>query len=414
MKQPSFRPSCRILWALLSFLVAVSNVSAQRSESMDPVVVPQNRITMRELGWPPLDVIPEDEKGITSLVTAPGGSIYGATTGFQAHLFVLKPAGALVRPLGKIPGAQSVHHSLVAPADGMIYFGTSLWNRGRLDLRGKDIAEKYRNFAGGRIFRFDPGEEEKNRIRTHWADPARDCPGLTDLGIPVPGDGIHAMVGRGNELYGVSFPGGVFFVFDLSRRAVVFREEICGEPAAENPTKSVPRDLIVDKEGTVWGTGDFGKFFKYVPLAKKLVKLDISVPCLPGREFLNMADSFALAGDGKIYGGGSDGYVFCLDPKTETVRNLGKPLWQKRIRAIVVGKDGDVYGIGGEELGIGRLFVFRTSSNSFEILGMIEANHPPFYNWLANEFDDMTLGHDGTIYIGENSRRAHLFIFCPW
>ena len=414
MKQPSFRPSRRIFWALLFFSAAAANVSAQRTESMDAVVVPQNRISMRELGWPPLDVIPEDEKGITSLVTAPGGSIYGATTGFQAHLFVLKPAGALVRPLGKIPGAQSVHHSLVAPADGMIYFGTSLWNRGRLDLRGKDIVETYRNFAGGRVFRFDPGEEEKNRILTHWADPARDCPGLTDLGIPVAGDGIHAMVGRGNELYGVSFPGGMFFVFDLSRRAVVFREEICGEPAAENPYKSVPRDLIIDGDGNVWGTRDFGKFFKYIPSLKKLVKLDIAVPCLQGREFLNVADAFALAGDGKIYGGGSDGYVFCLDPKTETVRNLGKPLWQRRIRAIVVGKEGDVYGIGGEELGIGRLFVFRTSSNSFEILGMIEANHPPFYNWLANEFDDMTLGHDGTIYIGENSRRAHLFIFCPW
>ena len=414
MKRPSFCSLCRILWAFLFFSAAASNVSAQRTESMDAVVVPQNRIDMRELGWPPLDVIPEDEKGITALVTAPDGSIYGATTGFQAHLFLLKPAGALVRPLGKIPGAQSVHHSLVAPEDGMIYFGTSLWNRGRIDLRGKDITEKYRNFSGGHIFRFDPREEEKNRIRTHWADPARDCPGLSDLGIPVAGDGIHALVGRGNELYGVSFPGGVFFVFDLSRRMVAFREEICGEPISENPYKSVPRDLIVDQQGTVWGTGDSGKFFKYIPSLKKLVKLDIAVPCIQGREFLNVVDAFSMADDGKIYGGDSDGYVFCLDPKTETVRNLGKPLWQKRIRAIVVGKDGNVYGIGGEELGIGRLFVYRTSSNAFEILGMIEANHPPFYNWLANEFDDMTLGHDGTIYIGENSRRAHLFIFCPW
>ena len=414
MKRPMYPSSRARSLRPFFFRLAASHVSAQRTESMDPIVVPQNRIAMRELGWPPLDVIPEDEKGITSLVTAPDGFIYGATTGFQSHLFVLKPAGALVRPLGRIPGTQSVHHSLVAPGDGRIYFGTSLWNRGRLDLRGKDIAEKYRNFTGGRIFRFDPGEEEKNRILTHWADPGRDCPGLTDLGIPVAGDGIHAMVGRGNELYGVSFPGGVFFVFDLSRRAVVFREEICGKPVAENPLKSVPRDLIVDGDGNVWGTRDLGKFFKYLPSAKKLVKLDLSVPCLQGREFLNVADAFALAGDGKIYGGGSDGYVFCLDPKTETVRNLGKPLWQRRIRAIVVGKNGDVYGIGGEELGIGRLFVFRASSNSFEILGMIEANHPPFYNWLANEFDDMTIGLDGTIYIGENSRRAHLFIFCPW
>lgn len=130
----------RVLAMILLLALAAPGLYAQRTESMDAVVVPQNRITMRELGWPPVDVIPEDENGVTSLVVAPDGTIYGGTTGLQAHLFVLKPAGALVRPLGKIPGARSIHHSLVAPGDGMIYFGTSLWNRGRLDLRGKDIA----------------------------------------------------------------------------------------------------------------------------------------------------------------------------------------------------------------------------------------------------------------------------------
>jgi outer membrane protein assembly factor BamB len=404
----------RILFLLSCVSLAASGLLAQRTESLDAVVVPQNRITMRDLGWPPVDVIPEDENGITSLVVAPGGFVYGGTTGFQSHLFVLKPEGALVRPLGKIPGAQSIHHSLVAPEDGMIYVGTSLWNRAKLDQRGRDIPKAYAGFPGGHIYRFDPQEEEKSRIRTHWADPARDCPGLTDLGIPVPGDGIHALVGRGTELYGVSFPKGVFFVFDIARRAVVFRQEICGDPIAENPTRSVPQDLIIDRQGNVWGTGDYGRFFNYDPAGKKLTKLDIAVPCLPGREFMNVVDAFALGADGKVYGGDSDGYVFCLDPESGTVRNLGKPLWEKRVRGLAVGKDGDVYGVGGEELGIARLFVYRTAAHAFEIIGLIEANHPPYFNWLANEFDDLVAGHDGTIYIGENSRRAHLFIFCPW
>jgi len=414
MKRGNNHSAPSLLLALLIVTFAAPWLSAQRTESMDAVVVPQNRITLRELGWPPGDMIPEDEKAVTSLVVAPDGTVYGGTTGFQAHLFALKPAGALVRPLGRVPGAHSIHHSLVAPEDGMIYFGTSLWNRGRLDLRGKDIVGAYNGFPGGHIFRLDPKEEEKNRIRTHWADPARDCPGLTDLGIPVAGDGIHAMAGSGDELYGVSFPGGVFFVFDIARRTVSFRQNICGQPLAENPHRSVPRDLVIDRDGNVWGTGDYGRFFKYDPAARKLTHLDIAVPCLPGREFMNVVDSFALAADGKIYGGDSDGYVFCLDPKTASVRNLGKPLWQKRIRALAVGADGDIYGVGGEELGIARLFVYRTAANAFDILGLIEANHPPYYNWLANEFDDMVAGHDGTIYIGENSRRAHLFIFCPW
>lgn len=404
----------RIWLVVLAACLAAPGLWAQRTESMDAVVVPQNRIAMRDLGWPPVDVIPEDESGITALVVAPDGTIYGGTTGNQAHLFALKPAGALVRPLGKVPGARSIRHSLVATDDGMIYFGTTFWNRGRLDLRGKDIPAAYRGFPGGHIFRLDPKEEEKDRVRTHWAEPGRDCPGLTDLGIPIAGEGIHALVGRGEELFGVTFPGGVFFAFDIARRAVSFGQSICGEPIAENPLRSVPGDLIVDADGSVWGTGDYGKFFKYDPTSKKLTPLEIAVPCIPGREFMNVVDSLALAADGKIYGGDSDGYLFCLDPKTASVRNLGKPLWEKRIRGLTVGADDNVYGIGGEELGIARLFVYKTAARAFEILGLIEANHPPYYNWLANEFDDMVTGHDGTIYIGENSRRAHLFIFCPW
>ena len=391
----------------------VSPLMAQRTGSMDKVVVPQNRIDMRELGWPLVDIIPEDEKGITSLAVAHNGFIYGGTTGFQAHLFVLDPQGALVRPLGKIPDTESIYHSIVPAEDGMIYFGTSLWNKGRMDLKGKDILEKYEKFSGGHIYRFDPEEEEKHRLITHWADPKKDCPGLSDMGIPVPGDGIHAMVGNVDELYGVSFPGAVFFVYDINKKSVTFREEICSKPLVENTFKSVPRDLVIDCNGNVWGTWDYGKFFKYIPSEKQLVKLEIAIPCLKGREFMNVVDAFAVAGDGTIYGGNSDGYVFSLDPKGLEVRNLGKPVWQQRIRGLVVA-DGDLYGIGGEELGIARLFVYRTCTNSFENLGLIEVNHPPYYNWMAQEFDAMVTGKDGTIYIGENSRRAHLFILCPW
>lgn len=395
-------------------LVSAVTAFAQRTESMDKVVVPQNRITMRDLGWPPIDVIPEDEKGITSLIVAPNGFIYGGTTGFQAHLFVLKPEGALVRPMGRVPGAESIHHSLVAGSDGMIYFGTTLWNKGRADLRGKDVLAKYENYAGGHIYKLNPEAEERSRVRTHWADPSRECPGLTDLGIPVSGDGIYAMTGSGNELYGVTFPGGTFFVFNIETMSVTFNEMICEAPLAENPFKSIPRDLIVDCDGNVWCTGDNGQFFKYIPSARKLVKLDIALPCLKGREFMNVVDSFAKADNGLIYGGNSDGFLFALDTKTQKVRNLGKPMWQQRIRGMAVGKNGNVYGVGGEELGIARLFVYRPASSEFENLGMIEVNHPPYFGWLGLEFDDMVVGHDGTIYIGENSRMAHLFLFYPW
>lgn len=394
--------------------VLICPAGAQRTESLDKVVIPQNRITMRDLGWPPLDVIPEDERAVTSMVVAADGTIYGGTTGYRAHLFTLKPEGALVRPMGFVPGAESIHHSLAAGGDGMIYFGTTRWNKGRADLRGKDVLEKYKDFPGGHLYRFDPAAEEKQRIRTHWADPDKECPGLTDLGIPVAGDGIHAMVAAGNKLFGVTFPNAVFFAFDLENNSVTFTEMLSEKALHENPFKSIGQYLIVDKSGNVWGTWDYGKFFKYKPSEKKLVKLQTAMPTIKGREFMNVVDAFALADDGTIYGGNTDGYLFGLDPAAETVKNLGKPVWQQGIQGLAAGKDGNLYGIAGAEGGIARMFVYRTRSNEYEHLGMIESNHPPYFNWLALEFDAMAVGHDGTIYIGENSRLAHLYIFCPW
>ena len=397
----------------LCTVVLICSAVGQRKESMDKVVIPQNRISMRDMGWPPLDIIPEDERAVTSMVVAPDGTVYGGTTGYRAHLFTFKPKAALVRPMGFVPGAESIRHSLVALGDGMIYFGTTRWNKGRADLRGKDVLEKYKDFPGGHLYRFDPSVEEKQRIHTHWADPNSQCPGLTDLGIPVPGDGIHAMVGTGNKLFGVTFPSAVFFVFDLKKNSVTFTETLSEKPLHGNQFKSIPQYLILDKSGNVWGTWDYGKFFKYKPSEKKLVKLQIATPTIKGREFMNTVDAFALADDGTIYGGNTDGYLFQLDPEAETVKNLGKPVWQQRMQALVAGKDGNIYGIAGEEGGIARMFIYRVRSNEYEHLGMIESNHPPYFNWLAFEFDAMVVGHDGTIYIGENSRLAHLFIFCP-
>src|ERR1700744_1458270 len=95
-----------LLTVLLMGFPATSN--GQRERSYDNVVVTQTRIDARDLGYAPVDVIPDGESGITSLAVAPNGDLYGTTSGTRAHLFMLSPRQGYVQPLGVIPHATSV------------------------------------------------------------------------------------------------------------------------------------------------------------------------------------------------------------------------------------------------------------------------------------------------------------------
>ncbi len=68
--------------ALIAMVFSITAVAtSQRDPGYDKVVVPQTRIDARDLGYAPVDVIPDGESGITSLTIAPNGYLYGATSG---------------------------------------------------------------------------------------------------------------------------------------------------------------------------------------------------------------------------------------------------------------------------------------------------------------------------------------------
>src|ERR1035437_7724142 len=91
---------------LIAMVLSITAVAtSQRDPGYDKVVAPQTRIDARDLGYAPVDVIPDGESGITSLTVAPNGYLYGATSGNHSHLFVLIPLHGYVQPLGVIPGA---------------------------------------------------------------------------------------------------------------------------------------------------------------------------------------------------------------------------------------------------------------------------------------------------------------------
>lgn len=113
----------KLLALLAAGLLIGAAAYGQRSPGYDKVVVLQTRIDARDLGYPPLDIIPDGESGITSLTVAPNGYLYGATSGNHSHLFVLNPRHGYVQPLGVIPGATDVTHSVAVSASGDVSSG---------------------------------------------------------------------------------------------------------------------------------------------------------------------------------------------------------------------------------------------------------------------------------------------------
>jgi hypothetical protein len=381
--------------ALLGFLLCMlggATAQAQRTPDYDNVVVPQDRIDERDLGYPPLDVIPNGESSITSLAISPNGNLYGATSGKRSHLFVLNPRHGYVQPLGILPATTAVTNALVVSASGDVYIGGS---------------------PAGHLLKYTPHNEDSQPIRIQ--EPCE----VTDLGQAMKGESIFtlAMDRDSNLIYGLSFPNAHFFKFAIAGSVftdlgVVARQVPEGEKFETE--KMMSRKLTLDVKGNVYASGEDGFFFKFDKGKQALQKLPVRAPAVPGREPWTRVDAFLLDTTGLIFGGTSDGYLFRFDPGPMTVENLGKPLNQYRIAGLVPGPGGKIYGVGGDDDEMARLFCYEPGSGAYQVLGFIDVNRRPYYTWQAYIVKAMAAGLDGTIYIGEAERISKLYLFYPW
>lgn len=377
---------------LSASLAAVTTAShGQRDRSYDNVVVTQTRIDARDLGYAPADLIPDGESGITSLAAAPNGDLYGATSGARAHLLVLSPRHGYVEPLGIIPHTSSITNAVVIATSGEVYLGTS---------------------PDGHIVKYTPSDADIRQIQIGR------LLSVADLGQAVAGESIFTLViDRGtNMLYGLTAPNAHFFSYSIADAkfrdfGVVANKIPFGEKFEKS--KMMSRMLVIDRSGKVFASGEDGAFFRFDPKAQRLEKLAIHAPAVPGREPWTRVDAFLLDPSGMIYGGTSDGYLFRLDPDTLTVTNLGKPLNQYRIDGLVRAPDGQLYGVGGTEEEMARLFSYDPHTSAYNLLGFIDVNRRPYYTWQAYVIGALACGADGTIYIGENERVSKLYLFYP-
>ncbi len=156
-----------------------------------------------------------------------------------------------------------------------------------------------------------------------------------------------------------------------------------------------------------------GVFFRFRAKSQDLEELQTPVPTVPGREVYSRVDAWTQDRAGNLYGGTSDGYLFRFDPARLRADNLGKPLSQYRIRGLVAAPNGKLYGIGGDDDDMARLFSYSPSTGVYEMLGMIDVNRRPYYSWQGYVFDAMAVGANGTIYMGQAERKLKLYLFYP-
>ncbi len=366
--------------ALAAALMALP-LAAQRAPEYDHSVVKQVRIDLRDLGYPPKDVIPSGESAIRALAVAPDGTLYGATSGKRSHLFSLSPVHGYVVPLGVLKDVTAVEGSLVVSRTGEVYIGTS---------------------PGGRLLKYTP---------------ARNAPFATvDLGAPVAGESICALaIDRGREtIYGLTSPNGHFFTYSLAGgqfavHGKVAEHNIPGEKFETE--KNIGRAIAVGADGYAYTSGQGGFLYRFWG---KLEKLDVTVPTVPGREPYNRIDAWAAGNSGPLlYGASSDGYLFRFDPASLRMDNLGKPLNQYRVRALVLARNGKLYGAGGDDDEMARLFSYDPARGVYEMLGMVDVNRRPYYSWQAYVIGAAALGLDGTVYLGQSERKSKLYLYYP-
>jgi len=379
---------------------------AQRTLEYDRSVVSQVRIDARDLGYPPVDIIPEDESAITALAATPNrtGVVYGATSGKRSHLFLLDPVHGYVQPLGFLKDVTAVRKTLAIMPDGDVYIGGSI----AVDNGGA----AYENYAGGHLLRYRPVEERANRnIKI-------DSPcDTTDLGMPVAHEGIYALTAdtERNVLYGLTYPSGNFFRYDIATsNFVVLGAVATGKMRGEKFERDrlIGRAIAIDKKGSVYTSGENGSLFRYVPGSAKIEKLAISIPGEPGREGSNRIEVWSAGSE--IYGGTSDGYLVRFNPESLAIDNLGKPLIQYGVNGLVMAPDGKLYGAGGDADDLARIFSYDPRSGAYRVLGFIDVNRRPYYSWQAYRIGAMCIGHDGTVYLGQSERKSRLYLFYPF
>lgn len=385
-----------------------------------------HRLDFRDLGYPGATEIAADDSPVTALLSHSNGKVYGATSGRRSHLFAYDGRVNKVFPLGLLNGEKGVHHAIGEGEDGTVYVGTGLneldllvltrdMPHGRRMIENQlwaDIKARYKDYAGGHLLAYDP---KKGDGDVYLGDAKAK---VADLGIPVPGNSVYAMLVVPGRVFGVSYPDAEFWEYDIARKS--FRRhgkwlEKTVYPGPERSWRGVPRALAW-ADGKVWSSGDDGLLRAF---DTRTGRFESTLMRIPGEYWeqqncnvFPVVEQLVALESGSLVGTTSDGFVFEAEPSSGSLWSYGKPCVERRVRAMTQGADGKFYMVCGERGSVCRLFSFGPGEG-FTDWGVLGVDRSPYYAKIAYQFDSMCTGADGTVFIGESDRRAKLFLFVP-
>jgi hypothetical protein len=272
-----------------------------------------------------------------------------------------------------------LHRSLEQDADGTFYAATALLH----DL------DHLMEAAGGKLFSWHPQTRQ-----------------YTLLDIPVPHHYIQSIVldRRRRVIYGVTLPAEILFCHDLATSqtrhlAYVGAAHVLGQAHV----------MAVDSNGRLWGTWaeirawedvpgpNCIRLLCYDPAADQTTWFDHGLPkVVPGDRAA--VDTMLLADDGLIYIGTTAGGLCCLDPATGDATLLGKPASGRRLTGLALGRDGRLYGVGGD-CERARVFAYDRETGRFDHFGGV---FDPELGEGPERVHHMAMTDDYVVFAGEN------------
>ena len=345
------------------------------------------------------------ESGVTDMVLAPDGWVYGGTKATwgakNCHLFRtdVKTSEHVLNITERLPGQTRVTDLTLGP-DGLIYGCTSIDN--------KSFDEK-KPYEGGHIFVYNTKTKD-----------------FIDLGVMVKGDGINCIAVDPDTsrtfVYGVSYPNAHLFKlgypFDVEKNKVKVLMKDFGpvkkswrvKDRGRVSWRGVPKVLMIDDAGTVYfssyiGDSAGGRIFRLAKGDEKPVFTGAIIPCHKGQDtnplYENGIASAVRARDGGFWCGTiNDGFLFKFHPSTSTIINKGKGYQIFNLKGLTYGGDGKLYGIAGTYYDTQRLMCYDTTTGSIEDLGFPSA---------TTQLGAVCATKDGTVLMAEELRNSYIY-----
>ena len=314
---------------------------------------------------------PYGASALAALAALPNGTVLGLTRGHVCRLIAYEPGrdADVTRAVFDTGVAGTGHAALLVAPDETVWFAVtpadtptrSILFRGRFGPDGAFTAEPAGHSPQGPVLAM-AGDWPRRRLYL-----LSDQAGLTTLALPT-GAVEHITV-----------------------------------PIADRQVSPL---LILDAEGNLLGAERGGVLWQKRPDHDDIERLPLRLPCQKGRRYLVLWESAARCSD-TIYGGTSDGYLFRLTPKNESIVNLGRPVFDAHIRALTALADGRVFGLtGSPQHGFCHLFSYEPATG-LDDLGQLDSAATPF--GFAVRAGAMCHTADDRIYIGEDDDISHLW-----